>query len=113
MFAIGDEEWPGVSKVLEEMGELQQVLGKLMGVRGKTTHWSGDLRKMLIEEMADLKAALIFLEKYNMSGEEIVAMRERVAFKFQRFEAWHRNEYCLGCGAMATPSDPCVCRKGG
>jgi hypothetical protein len=24
---------------------------------------------------------------------------------------WHRNEYCYGCGAMATPNDPCVCKR--
>ena len=111
MFAIGDKDWPGVSKVLEEMGELQQVLGKLMGVRGQTHHWSGDLRKMLVEEMADLFAALNFFQKHCLTEDEAEAAADRMLFKLQRFEAWHRNEYCHGCGAMVTDNDPCVCEK--
>jgi hypothetical protein len=111
MFAIGDKEWPGVSKVLEEMGELQQVLGKIMGVRGETKHWSGDLRKMLLEELADLQAAIMFLTNHNLTEEEQEQIVERILFKTARFEAWHRDEYCFGCGAMAVPTDPCVCRK--
>jgi len=35
-FSIGSAVWPGVSKVIEEMGELQQVLGKLIAVAGDT-----------------------------------------------------------------------------
>lgn len=30
-FSIGSTTWPGVSRVLEELGELGQVLGKLIG----------------------------------------------------------------------------------
>lgn len=111
MFAIGDKEWPGVSKILEEMGELGQVLGKIMGVRGETTHWSGDLKKMLLEEIADLQAALLFFEVNNLSMAEREIILDRMTFKLQRFEAWHAGKYCLGCGAMAKPIDPCVCKK--
>lgn len=111
MFAIGDDEWPGVSKVLEETGELQQVLGKIMGVRGKTEHWSGDLRKMLLDEVADVLAALMFLQDKCLSTEEAQAVCDRMEFKLKRFEAWHRNEYCFGCGAMAIDIDPCVCKR--
>ena len=57
-FSIGSKLWPGVSKVIEEMGELQQVLGKLIAVAGETKHWDGDLRPKLIEEIGDLRAAL-------------------------------------------------------
>ena len=112
MFAIGDKEWPGVSKVLEEMGELQQVLGKIMGVRGEIQHWSGDLRKMLIEELADVYAALSFFQDHNMTGDEMELVSDRAHFKAKRFEAWHCNEYCGGCGAMANDIDPCVCKNG-
>lgn len=111
MFAIGDKEWPGVSKVLEEMGELTQVLGKIMGVRGETEHWSGDLRKMLLEEVADVLAALTFLQLKCLTDEEARLIRDRMMFKLERFEAWHRDEYCFGCGAMTKPHDPCVCKR--
>jgi hypothetical protein len=93
------------------MGELQQVLGKIMGVRGATDHWSGDLRKMLVEEIADLRAALIFFQEHNLTEEELSTVIQRTGFKLRRFEAWHRNEYCADCGAMETGEDPCVCRK--
>jgi hypothetical protein len=33
-FAIGSDAWPGTSKLLEEQGELVQVLGKLMATGG-------------------------------------------------------------------------------
>lgn len=107
MFAIGDDEWPGVSKLMEEMGEVQQVLGKIMGVSGATDHWSGDLRQMLHEELGDLIAAIDFLGSH--CGLDTDAITARANFKRRRFEAWHRGEYCRGCGAMAVPDDPCVC----
>jgi hypothetical protein len=59
-FSIGSKVWPGASKVIEEIGELMQVLGKLIAVAGDTKHWDGDLRPRLVEEMGDLTAALMF-----------------------------------------------------
>ena len=35
-FAIGGEVWPGLGKLVEEMGELGTVLGKLIATRGQT-----------------------------------------------------------------------------
>src|ERR1700722_949537 len=64
-FSIGSKVWPGTSKVIEEMGELQQVLGKLIAVAGDTKHWDGDLRKKLIEEIGELSAALDFFKTQN------------------------------------------------
>lgn len=43
-FSLGSKVWPGTSKLLEEMGELQQVLGKLIAVAGSTEHWDGAVR---------------------------------------------------------------------
>lgn len=31
MFAIGDKEWPGISKLIEEAGEVLQICGKAHG----------------------------------------------------------------------------------
>jgi NTP pyrophosphatase (non-canonical NTP hydrolase) len=92
MFAIGDREWAGTSKLVEEMGELQQVLGKLMGSRGLRRHWSGDLREKLIEEMADLIAAIEFFGEKNMTPEELEQICDRAEQKMGVFREWHGED---------------------
>lgn len=45
-FAIGAQEWPGISKLIEEAGEVQQVCGKLLATYGETKHWDkSDLKE--------------------------------------------------------------------
>jgi NTP pyrophosphatase (non-canonical NTP hydrolase) len=91
MFAIGDEEWPGISKLVEECGELVQVMGKLMAIAGQTDHWSGDLRKMLVEEMGDVAAALIFVRDNCLTKAEVKRLAKRADDKAKRFQDWHIN----------------------
>lgn len=88
-FSIGSMVWPGTSKLLEEQGELIQVLGKLLGSAGALDHWSGDLKKMLIEEMGDVYAALTFFAEQNLSDDEQIAILERAQGKIETFEKWH------------------------
>jgi|GEM_PF-1915697 len=90
-FSIGSRVWPGVSKLLEEQGELIQVLGKLMATGGDTDHWSGDLRKMLVEEMGDVCAALAFVQCENLSVDEVRLVAERAEKKLALFNQWHAN----------------------
>ena len=90
-FSIGSAVWPGTSKLLEEQGELIQVLGKLMATGGDTKHWSGDLRKMLVEEMGDVYAALAFFLKENLSLAEQRDVAERAQNKITLFTEWHHN----------------------
>ncbi len=92
MFAIGDKEWPGTSKLMEEMGELQQVLGKLMGSRGDPNHWSGDLNEKLIEELGDLKAAITFFIEKNLDIYQTAGISEQFIKKLARFRGWHITE---------------------
>lgn len=87
-FSIGSAVWPGTSKLLEEQGELIQVLGKLMATGGDTKHWSGDLRKMLAEELGDLYAALAFFMDYNLSDTEQRDVAERAQYKLALFQTW-------------------------
>jgi hypothetical protein len=92
-FSIGSKVWPGTSKLIEEMGELQQVLGKLLGTAGEAAHWDGsDLRERLVEEIGDLQAALVFFEENNMTESERDQIAERGIKKVQLFEKWHRGE---------------------
>lgn len=65
-YSIGSDLWPGTSKLIEEMGELGQVLGKLIALNGGTDHWDGtDLAERLDEEIADVLAAIGFFVTVN------------------------------------------------
>lgn len=90
-FSIGSKVWPGTSKLLEEMGELQQVLGKLIAVAGSTQHWDGDLRPKLIEELGDVSGALAFFMEKNLIYEEEGAMLDRAREKLELFREWHEH----------------------
>lgn len=87
-FSIGSRVWPGTSKLIEEMGELNQVLGKLIAVGGATDHWSGDLRKMLVEEIGDAMAAIRFFVDQNLTVEEGTSVAIRSDNKLVRFTEW-------------------------
>jgi NTP pyrophosphatase (non-canonical NTP hydrolase) len=89
MFALGDRDWPGAAKVLEEAGEVVQVFGKLLATAGRTEHWDGkgDLRDRLLDELVDLQAAIDFFVQTNgIDGE---AYRARVTQKAALFQEWH------------------------
>lgn len=87
-YSIGSDHWPGLSKLVEEMGELQQVLGKLIATNGDTTHWDGtDLRERLVDEMGDVLAAVAFFAEFNGLPEDDIAARANQ--KVDLFEAWH------------------------
>lgn len=90
-FSIGSGVWPGTSKLLEEQGELVQVLGKLMAIGGETKHWSGDLRAMLVEELADVQAAVAFFIEVNLTGAEQDRIDARFLEKLHRFYDWQKN----------------------
>ena len=88
MFAIEDEEWPGISKLIEEAGEVQQVCGKLLGTHGQVEHWDGsNLRVELQKELADLLAAIHFVQDFCDLDQEFIAAR--MDAKLARFARWH------------------------
>lgn len=84
--------WPGVAKVQEEAGELQQELGKLVMVGGLDgCHWSGPLRPKIWEETADLVAALQFFVENNATSTESLYVQDRIAEKLAKFREWHEH----------------------
>lgn len=92
-FSIGSTLWAGTSKLIEETGELQQVLGKLIAVNGDAErHWSGNLREKLIDELGDVMAALSLFSKLNMTDEERNAIDERASQKLALFERWQKEQ---------------------
>lgn len=88
MFSIGSSQWPGISKLVEEAGELLQVAGKLMGARGQIQHWDGtNLRERLQDELGDLLAAVGFVIRFCDLDDTVIEKR-RVK-KRALFEHWH------------------------
>lgn len=91
-YAIGSDVWDGASKVVEEMGELLQVFGKLIGCGGSNEYWGGlNLRDKLVEELGDLRAAIRYFEDRNLTAEEVTSIDNRSYMKLYRFEDWANN----------------------
>ena len=89
-YSIGSDRWPGMSKVIEETGELGQVLGKLIATGGDPEHWDGsDLRERLVDECGDVLAAVSFFAETNgiLDAVELRARR-----KIETFHQWHREQ---------------------
>jgi len=104
-YCIGSRNWPGMAKVIEECGELMQVMGKIMSGGGSTEYWDGtNLRLKLLEELADVNAALLFFGVINnipygtggapeMGGmNEYEWYNERKTYKYLKFMEWHQKQ---------------------
>jgi NTP pyrophosphatase (non-canonical NTP hydrolase) len=90
-FSIGSHLWPGLGKLIEEAGEVQQVCGKLIGSGGRSQHWNDpDLRLSLTDELGDLLAAIDFVVEMNELNS--IAIQERRRIKLERFQSWHTRE---------------------
>lgn len=87
-YAIGSDHFPGLSKLSEELGELQQVLGKILGCGGYD-HWDGDLAPRLHDEMGDVRAALKYFETFNLDADARFDVARREAQKVAIFNEWH------------------------
>ena len=98
-YGIGSDIWPGLAKLVEEMGELQELLGKVMASAGpagtaSATYWDGtNLRPRLIEEMGDVRAAIAFFAEAN--GFRSQDINDRADTKLGKFYYWH-EEYSNG-----------------
>lgn len=91
-FRIGSDHCPGFSKLTEEMGELQQVIGKIEGFGGFGVHWDGqNLGESLQDELADVLAAVEFVICKNIDHLERQRITRRKWVKFERFRQWHEN----------------------
>lgn len=89
-FNFGSETWPGLSKLVEELGELQQVLGKIMAVGGEAEHYDGsDLRQRFLEEAGDVLASLRFVLREE--GFRPIDVEPRARSKAELFNKWHRE----------------------
>lgn len=101
-YSIGSDEWPGLSRLIEECGELLQVAGKIIGSGGSARHYDGtDLGAALAEEVADVLAAVMYA-RAHMTG--LVPHRDdisrRVQAKFEQYQRWdHAGRRAASGGA--------------
>ncbi len=81
----------GVAKLIEECGELQQVLGKkLAWWDTDEPHWDGtDLRVRLQDEMGDVLAAIDFVVGQLALNPQ--AIQDRVIAKGELFDTWQEH----------------------
>lgn len=90
-YSIDSDRLPGLSKLIEEMGEVQQIAGKLIATGGKAEHWDGtDLMKRMSEELADLSAAVQFFS--DMNGMYRMGYNERRFSKYCQFMDWYNEQ---------------------
>lgn len=78
----------GLAKLAEELGELQQVVGKMLAY-GAGDHPDGgiELLNRFENESADVTAAMTFVaQQFGANGE---AVKQRAATKLMRFQQWH------------------------
>jgi NTP pyrophosphatase (non-canonical NTP hydrolase) len=81
---------PGLTKVVEECGELIQVAGKIMALDGTFDHWDGtNLLDRLEDEIADVEAALAFFRIHNELHIRKDRIATRIAHKLMLFRKWH------------------------
>lgn len=117
MFEIGAQKWPGLSKLVEECGEVLQVVGKIIATRGDTKHWDGGppLDERLLDEMADLMAAIQFVSTHNFTRSQVFELHKRATVKFDRFMRWHEDEGKLIFERLGAEGGPIsdVCPKCG
>lgn len=91
-YGIGSDVWPGLAKLMEEMGELQQVLGKVMACEGPSAiYWDmSSLVPQIIEEAGDVSAAMGFFLEQNLPLSDRQAVNRRGIDKLEKFNYWHK-----------------------
>lgn len=79
------EKWRGIGKLIEEAGEVLQLLGKVVPFPdGPHPDGKGALRDRLPIELADLKAAIHYFETEN----DLAVLGDRYLNKARQFKHW-------------------------
>lgn len=91
--------WAGIVKLQEETSELGVELAKLHAAPdGK--HWDNSEKEPLVQrvmnEMADVQAALLFFAETNFSPGQRYDMSVRTINKLAKFIKWHASEGMTG-----------------
>lgn len=79
------DRWKGIHKLVEECGELCQVVGKLSAFPdGDHPDGGPPLTRRLEEELADVQAAIIYVREAN----GLTSRPARVEEKLSKFRSW-------------------------
>ena len=92
-FAVGSNVYPGLFKLVEELGELAQVCGRLMQghALGMAVHWDGHEHKVrLLEELADVSAMIDYVLVVN--NLDMAEFHKRRSAKQRQFHEWHHEQ---------------------
>jgi hypothetical protein len=83
------EHWKGIFKLIKEMGELSQLLGKA-GPFSSRQHpdGKGELQTRIPFEVADVYAALDYFVENNFSQQQRMAIKLIRRDKLERFKVW-------------------------
>lgn len=80
----------GLAKMIEELGELQQVAGKILAYGlGEHPDGKGSLEQRFIEEAGDVLAAIRFVGMTHNINMNLVM--QRMDDKIFLFEKWHND----------------------
>lgn len=83
--------YDGLTKLIEECGELTQIAAKKQAYFDTDEHpdGKGSMKKRLEEEIADVMAACaLVVDTLNLDEPAIL---ERISVKLERFLTWHNN----------------------
>lgn len=81
-----------LAKTVEELGELQQVLGKKLAYYRTDSHpdGKGSLKRRMEEEISDVIAVLeCVIEEWHLDGSFI---SERTNEKYFKFKEWNKQQ---------------------
>lgn len=79
----------GIAKLIEECGELQQILGKKLAYYTTDEHpdGKGSLNKRIEDELADVQAAIdLVVVNLNLDAKRVQQRRQKKYFQFLH---WH------------------------
>lgn len=85
----GTTRYFGVAKVIEETGEINQLLGKLIACPDEP-HWDGKgyVKDRLPDEIADGLASLIYFLCNNYDDKVINKVKKRMNSKLKKYNKW-------------------------
>lgn len=84
-------QFGGLTKLIEECGELVQIAAKKQAYFDTDTHpdGKGSMKKRLEEEMADVIAACVLVaENFGLNQD---FLEQRALKKLELFRSWHNN----------------------
>ena len=89
-YAVASTVLPGLAKMAQESAELTHVIMRIMEVGGMD-HWRGNQRQNLLDEMADVLAAIKYFGHRNLTYGERLNLEANSLTKFTKTLEWERT----------------------